>query len=199
MKRSDIPELHKIPVAELPGSFSVDVHGQVWRVRPPKARSNQSPLPERLTAMTLTEAIEQIGPDRALRDKFPMQLMPGVWWMRWGGDLDPPRWLGQSSLQDFLCQHAIGTRRVHPDAWPAWPALVHAASAELKSSDHKGWFVLNRRRPDVSPNYQAWAQGTQEPGRPFQQRQNHFPMILLGRVIFEAILASRHDWAERTA
>lgn len=198
MKRSDIPELHKIPVAGLPGSFSVDVHGQVWRVRPPKARRNQSPLPERLKAMTLAEAIKQIGPDRALRDKFPMQLMPGVWWMRWGGDLEPPRWLGQSSLQDYLCQHAIGARRVHPDAWPSWPEPARSAASRVESSKHKGWFVVKSHQPTPSTAYQSFGSSIDEQQSIFVTRLNHSPFLLLGAVVSGTIFASRCDCTERS-
>ena len=197
MKRSDIPELHKIPVAELPGSFSVDVQGQVWRVRPPKPRSNQSPL-RPLKAMTLNEAVKALGHDRALRDKFPLQLMPGVWWMRWGGDLEPPRWLGQSSLQNYLCQHAIGARRIHPDGWPTWPEPACSAASRVESSEHKGWFVVKSHQPAPSTDYQSLRGFLGEQQRIYVPRLNHSPILLLGAVVSATIFASKCDCTERS-
>lgn len=188
----DLP-IHTAETAAARRTYRVDASGQVFSVSPAKHGRNQLQH-KKLKPMPLDELVKTLAADanshsRAIRDKFPHQLVPGVWQLRFGIDHQPPAWLHQTTLDEFLRRHAIGPDRADTPSWNKWPEEVSAVASALDPSDCRAWFLIGG---NCSMSDSAVGR-LNDPDRvedPIFRTLNHCPFIILGPVAFWAIRSS---------
>lgn len=178
-----------IPVSDLK-SYEIDETGSVW-----KQNGHRSGKKRRLAALPFREAIQVVG-DRASLYRAPWPLIPGVWQLRFAGELPTAPWLAQTSLEQFLRQHAFGAKRTHPDWWPRWSFRVEAAATAIADEQEPLWTVF----PNIECGSDAWRRFVNEtwPDGVADRPANRAPILLLGPVAFAAIESLSTDEVSET-
>jgi hypothetical protein len=177
-------------------TYRVNAEGQLYRLVSARDGRNQ-PQYKRLRPMLLAELIRSLAAganslSRAIRDKFPHQVVPGVWQLRFAVDHHPPAWLHGTTLEEFLRRHAIGPDRVQPPSWKQWPPEVTAVASALEPSTCRTWFLISGA---CSHSDSAMASLVDQGAAndPLFRTRTHCPFIVLGPVAFCAI---RHNRTE---
>jgi hypothetical protein len=178
-----------IPLPELNG-YRVDSTGQMWKVGNRKRGSNQAPSQTPVKMLTLEELSRDVGGNGVTRDKFPMQLLPGVWQLRFGTELRPPRFLVGVSVSECMRSCAFGPNRLHPDCWKPWNAETTAKANGIHGDRGDVWHLIGSTQPDLGRGYLETFAGC-ETDLPEHRPRSHFPYIVFGPL---AYLESLQHW-----
>ena len=181
----------QIPVLPL-GSYRVDSRGRVFKKGDPdKLKELGLPLSSyardtALKGLTFLKAMEDWAGDKNGIDKLPWPLMPGVWQLRFGGDLQPPNYCG-GNHKAYLDKHALGPNRIHPDEWPPWNERTSAAAAAFVGTarDERCWFSITLKSTEIMSAARKTHLDTFEPSG--DGSREHYPYLVMGKIAFAAI------------
>ena len=185
-------ERRQIPVPGLE-NYRIDSGGQVFRMANPlKLKDGKPPYtgPEADTALkgvTFQIAMDTWAGAKNRIDKVPWLLMPGVWQLRFIGDLEKPQFMS-GSMQAYFERHALGPKRIHPIEWPPWGANASAAAAAFVDTarDAKCWFMI--RLPNLNPPMSLARQQHLETYQPAPDgSREYYPFLVMGKIAFAAI------------